>query len=166
MSWDATIFGTLTMPAGEFGDWLGRTVDSARVPNAAKFLSTSEVNGETVESTLLELESFKDEEGVMFIEIKRDATLGRIEVRSFFAEDDYLDHCVILAAVWAAAAKGATGELYFAGMLTASFCYKLTVGPKGVTLKALKDGAADKLATYKEIEERVEARVAELGLQD
>ena len=164
MSWDATIFGTLTMPAGEFGDWLGRTVDSANVPDAGKFLSTSEVNGKTVEERLLELESFKDEEGVGFIEIKRDATVGRIEVRSFLSKDEYLDHGVILAAVWAAAEKGASGELYFAGMLTASFCYKLTVGPKGVTLKALKDGAADKLPTYQEIEDDVEARIAELDL--
>lgn len=160
MGWDAAMFGTLKMPPASFKEWLGRKVDSTQLPEIAKHLSTLEVKGPTVKKTLAELGKFKDE--ITFIEVDSDPKKGLIEVRSFLSDDEYLDQCAGLAAAWAAAGKDATGELYFTGMLTADFCYRLTMGPKGVALKKLKDGAADKLPLFKKIEARVEGSVDDL----
>lgn len=164
MSWDAAMFGTLEMPAADVKGWLASDVDSSEVPNAEKYLSTAEVNGQTVKKTLAEIERFRDREGLAFIEISRDPARGSLEVRSFVSKDEYLRFGLRLAMVWAAARGKASGELYFAGMLTAGFCYRLTVGPKGVTLDESDHRVVKTLPAYKEILARVEKRIEELGL--
>ncbi len=163
MSWDAAIFGTLTLPPLHVDAWLRREALSASVPNAEKYLSLVELDGQTVKKTLAQIEKFKDKEGLGFIDISRGSKPGHFEVRSFLCKDDYLHYSVHLAAVWAAATEG-LGELYFSGMLTAGFCQKLTVAKRGVTLKELTGNPARKLPAYQEILARVNARVAELGL--
>ena len=164
MSWDAAVFGTLTMPAASTKAWLASEVDSAKVPNAETYLSMAEVSGQTVKKTLAQLERFKDKGGLGFIELERSPNEGSLCVRSFFSKDDYLERSVALAAVWTAAGTNASGELFFAGMLTASFCYKLTIGPKGVTLAEASHRVIKKLPAYEGILTQVEAKVAELGL--
>lgn len=164
MSWDAAIFGSLTIPAAEVKAWLAREADSAKVPNAETYLSMAEVSGKTVKKTLAAIEKFKDKDGLGFIELQRAEDGTRIDVRAFLCKDDYLERSVALASIWAAAGAGSVGELYFAGMLTASFCQRLTMSKKGVALEPFAYGVAKKLPVYDEIRRRVAARAAELGV--
>lgn len=164
MSWDAAIFGTLTMPSAHWKKWLKAPVDSAQIPDAAKYLSMRELSGQTVQKTLTEVARFEDDEGLAFVELVRAPDEGRLSVRSFFSKDEYLEHSVALAAIWVAAGKEAVGELYFAGMLTAGFCYRLSVGARGVRLAERPMRDTKKHAEYREILARVEARIEELDL--
>lgn len=164
MSWDATIFGTLHVPPADYAAWLKRALDSDQVPQAEKYLSTLEVKGSTVEKELNKLSKFEDPDGLGFLDVTCDAKTGIVALRSFFAKDEYLDVCVTLASIWAAAGKTSKGELYFAGMLTASFCQKLTVDKTGVSFEPQKNDAADEMAAYQEIQARVEKRIVDLGL--
>lgn len=163
MSWDAAIFGTLEIPPKQFKSFLARNAESSAVPNVEKYLSLFEVS-EPVKKVLAALRRFKDDEELAFVELTTDAENGRVSVQSFGSKDEFLPHSVMLASVWAAAGEGASGELYFAGMLTAGFGYKLTVGAEGVSLETMERKAMTARPEYAAILARVEARIEELGL--
>ena len=164
MSWDAAIFGTLHVPPAQFKSFLARSAEASAVPNVEKYLSLFEVTGDPVKKVLATLGRFKAKEGLAFVELTTDAAGGRVAVRAFGSKDEFLRHSVMFAAVWAAAGEGASGELYFAGMLTAGFGYKLTVGGDGVHLEELPRNEMRAQPEYAAVQARVEARVAEIEL--
>jgi hypothetical protein len=159
MSWDAALFGHITVPAHAREAWLERLVDWQAVVGWEQWRVV--VHDKRVRELLaVEL----PEDPLVFLELSwRD---DRLEVAGFMSRDEFLELALPLLPAFAAAASlGGEGELTAMGMLTASFGYRLSVGEGRAGLVEVPRGeiaALDEHPTAQAIQARVLATMDEL----